>query len=64
MNSTRITDHVERAKARLIDQYKGKPGVEGLVEALMGPIQDVEDALFAIGRGGGHTTSRSRAKRP
>lgn len=45
MSSTYISDHITRAKNRLIEQYKGKPKVEGVVEALVKPFQDIEDVL-------------------
>lgn len=45
MSSTYISDHIARAKNRLIEQYKGKPKVEGVVEALVKPFQDIEDVL-------------------
>jgi len=45
MSSTYISDHIERAKERLIEQYKGKSKIEGLVEAVVAPLQEIEDVL-------------------
>lgn len=45
MSSTYISDHIARAKERLIEQYKGKPKVEGVVEAVVTPLQEIEDVL-------------------
>lgn len=45
MSSTYISDHVAKAKDRLIQQYKGKPKIEGVIEAVVAPIQDIEDVL-------------------
>jgi len=44
-----IRDHKEQAKARLIEQYKRKPKVEAMVDALIGcQHQDLEDAYFTL----------------
>lgn len=44
---TKITTHNQDAKNRLLEQYKGKAGIEGLIESYSGnQIQDLEDALF------------------
>lgn len=45
MSSTYISDHIARAKERLIEQYKGKLKIEGVVEAVIAPLQDIEDVL-------------------
>ena len=45
MSSTYISDHITRAKNRLIEQYKGKSKVEGVIEALVKPLQELEDVL-------------------
>ena len=37
-----ITDHVDKAKARLIQQYKQKPRIEGMVEAFTQEKQNLE----------------------
>lgn len=49
MNSTYISDHIAQAKARLIEQYKEKPKIEGLLEAIVKPLQDLEDLFLALG---------------
>lgn len=38
-----ITDHTDRAVARLVEQYKSRPLIEGLVRALCQEIQELED---------------------
>lgn len=45
MSSTYISDHFAKAKNRLIEQYKGKPKVEGIIEALVTPLQEIENVL-------------------
>jgi len=42
---TPITDHKEQAKAKLLMQYKGKPKIEGTVDALVIQLQELEDVL-------------------
>lgn len=49
MNSTYIPDHIARAKDRLIEQYKEKPKIEGLLEAIVKPLQELEDLFLALG---------------
>lgn len=49
MNSTYISDHIARAKDRLIEQYKEKPKIEGLLEAIVKPLQELEDLFLALG---------------
>lgn len=48
MSSTYISDHVALAKERLIEQYKNKVKVEGTVEAIVTPLQEIEDVLLAL----------------
>jgi len=49
MNVTKITDHAQAAKDRLLFQYKGKVNIEALLDSLGGQqIQDLEDILFDI----------------
>ena len=49
MTVAQITDHTEAAKARLLQQYKGKANIEALLDSLGGQqIQDLEDILFDI----------------
>lgn len=46
---SKISNHSEQALARLIEQYKKKPRIEGLVTNLIGdPVQDLEDAFFTL----------------
>lgn len=48
MATEHVTDHVARALARLPQQFRGKTNVEALLSALVGPGQDLEDALYAL----------------
>lgn len=49
MTVSQIIDHTEAAKARLLQQYKGKASIEALLDSLGGQqIQDLEDILFGI----------------
>lgn len=41
-----INDHFQKAKARLLTQFKQQPRIEGLLEALCIPIQELEDVFF------------------
>lgn len=45
---TVISDHIERAKERLLEQYKNKPRIAGMFEATIQQIQDLEDAFNAL----------------
>lgn len=46
---TQITTHNADARARLLQQYKGKVKIEGLLDALgSDQIQDLEDAIFGL----------------
>ncbi len=46
--SEQITNHVERALARLPEQHKNKPKLIALLTALAGPAQGIEDALWQL----------------
>lgn len=46
--ATPITTHVADALARLLEQLRGRPRVEGLVGALAGGVQVLEDQLAAL----------------
>lgn len=46
MLATKITNHVEEALSQLLQQYKGRPRIEGLLSALVQQIQDLENATF------------------
>lgn len=48
MQIQQITDHIVAAKKRLLHQYKGKPRMEALIEALVTPLQPAEDAYFQL----------------
>lgn len=41
-------DHVAEAKAMLLEQFKGKPLIEGMVEAFALRVQELEDALWGV----------------
>lgn len=43
-----VTNHVERAVARLPQQFRGKVNVEAFVAAVCQPGQDLEDALWDL----------------
>jgi hypothetical protein len=43
-----INDHIAKALARLLTQYKNKPRFESFVEAFSAQVQDIEDATFGI----------------
>lgn len=43
-----IPDHVEIALSQLLQQYKGKPRIEGVLAALVQQIQDLEDAIYPL----------------
>lgn len=45
---TQINDHVVQALNRLLQQYKGLPGIAGLLTALITQIQDLENAIYPI----------------
>lgn len=45
---TKITTHIQDAKNRLLQQYKGKPGFEKIIEAIVGQFQIIEDVLFDL----------------
>lgn len=46
---THITDHIEAAKKRLLQQYKDSPRLASLIESLFGQqVQDIEDAAHVF----------------
>lgn len=51
MLAPQITDHVQAALNRLLQQYKGKPRMEGQLSAFVQQIQDLEDGLYPMGAG-------------
>lgn len=42
------TQHVKKARALLIEQYKGRPIIQGFLDSYIKRIQDLEDALWDI----------------
>jgi len=48
---TEITNHVEQALEKILQQYKGKPLVEGLLAALVEQIQALENAIYPLDAG-------------
>ncbi|SRR5579875_1859615 len=42
---TPITNHVQQGLARLLTQYQNSPNFQGLITALISPIQTIENAL-------------------
>lgn len=48
MATTRITDHIDQALARLAQQYKDKPLIVGMIEALTDQFQDLDDAAWQL----------------
>lgn len=45
---TLITDHIQQAKDKLREQYKGKPYIAALITAWGGQIQELEEVLFNL----------------
>lgn len=45
------TNHVEEAKTFLIEQFKGKPNIEGILSSWVQQFQDLEDVYWQILRG-------------
>lgn len=48
MTIAQITDHADRAVARIVGKLRDKPRFEALVRALVSPFQSIEDALWAL----------------
>ncbi len=46
--TTQITDHVAEALTRLKEQFKGQANYIALLEALIAPCQDIEDAFWSL----------------
>lgn len=51
MLATEITNHVQQALGRLLQQYKGRALIAGFYTAFVDQIQDLEDAIFALDSG-------------
>lgn len=43
-----ITDHVQAGLALLIEQYRGKPRLEGMLTAYLNRVQELEDATWSV----------------
>lgn len=48
MIPTRITNHVERGKGLLIEQFKNKPVIAAFLTAYLRPFQELEDVFWDI----------------
>lgn len=48
MTLAQITDHEDRAVARIVGKLRDKPRIEALVRALVSPFQEIEDTLWAL----------------
>lgn len=44
----KITDHNARARARLVQQFKDKPKIEGFLDAFVTQSQDLENATYDV----------------
>jgi len=43
-----ITDHVQQALDRMLEQYKGKPRIEGVITSFTEQTQDSEDVIHGL----------------
>lgn len=43
-----ILTHVDDAMSRLLEQYKGKSGISGIISAMGEQFQDMEDTIFSL----------------
>jgi len=48
MTLVKINNHIERAKQRLLEQYKYKTRIAGLIEAIAGELQEVENCAYDL----------------
>ena len=46
--ATKINDHIQQALDRLLEQYRNKPRIEGLISCFTEQIQDLEDVIFDL----------------
>jgi hypothetical protein len=46
--ATQITDHVDQALGRLLQQYVDRPNFAALITSLVSPLQDLENAIYGI----------------
>lgn len=44
----KILDHADRARARLLEQYRSKPKLSAFVGEMAGRVQELEDALYDL----------------
>lgn len=51
MLATEIPNHVQLALGRLLTQYKNKPGIVGVITALVNQIQALENGIFPLDQG-------------
>ena len=47
-NATQVNDHVARAIARLLEQYKNSPRIKGVITSLVTEIQGLENTFFDL----------------
>lgn len=45
---SREENHLKIAKGYLPEQYKNRPNLEGLLTAIIQPLQDIEDKLYEL----------------
>jgi photosystem II stability/assembly factor-like uncharacterized protein len=48
MTLTEKTTHAAEAKAKLVEQFRGKPGFEGLLDSYLEQIQELEGVFFDL----------------
>jgi Protein of unknown function (DUF2612) len=48
MEVTKITNHVQQALDRLLQQYKDRPNITGLITAVVQHVQQLENAIFPL----------------
>lgn len=51
MSVPKITNYVEDGLSKLLQQYKGRPLIEGMFTAILQEIQALEDGLYDLDRG-------------
>jgi hypothetical protein len=49
MGASQDTTHDAEARALLLAQYKGLPGIQGILDTYVGDVQDLENALWSLG---------------
>lgn len=48
MAPTKVTDHQARARDDLLQQFKGLPNIQAIVDAASAQVQDLEEALWEL----------------